>query len=142
MRSNTVLVVGHTNCGGAGVDLKAVIDGAPPPPLGCWLALLASLVGTLDLTNVPHSERMTRVVEACDSHYDMCDSRLFVVFLSWRCGLTDYHRVLPREIPYREFTVFHLYTLRAYTNAPDQEAGHPSGLRGYSDSSDNEGKRR
>ena len=66
MRSNIVLVVGHTNCAGAIAALSAVIDGAPlpPPPLDRWLAPLTSLVGTLDLTNVPPSERLTKVIEA------------------------------------------------------------------------------
>jgi len=66
VRYNTVLVVGHTNCGGAAATLKAVIDGAPPPPqpLGRWLEPLTALVGTLDLVNVPESERLTKIVEA------------------------------------------------------------------------------
>jgi carbonic anhydrase len=66
VRSNTVLVVGHTNCGGAVACLKVVLEGAPPPPppLERWLAPLTALVGTLDLTNVPQSERLTKIVEA------------------------------------------------------------------------------
>jgi carbonic anhydrase len=66
VRYNTVLVVGHTNCGGAAATLKAVIDGAPPPPqpLARWLEPLTALVGTLGLANVPESERMTKIVEA------------------------------------------------------------------------------
>jgi carbonic anhydrase len=66
VRSNTVLVVGHTNCGGAAATLKAVLEGGPPPPqpLGRWLEPLIALVGTLDLANVPESERLTKIVEA------------------------------------------------------------------------------
>jgi len=61
-----VLVVGHTNCGGAAACLNTVQEGAPPPapPLGRWLAPLIALVRTLDLTHVPKSERLTKVIEA------------------------------------------------------------------------------
>jgi len=61
-----VLVVGHTNCGGAVACLKAVLEGAPPPPqpLERWLAPLTALAGTLDLANVSQSERLTKIVEA------------------------------------------------------------------------------
>ncbi|KAI0301481.1 carbonic anhydrase [Russula brevipes] len=55
-----ILVVGHTNCGGAAA--------APPPepttPLARWLAPLTALAGTLDLQDVPDSEALTKIVEA------------------------------------------------------------------------------
>jgi carbonic anhydrase len=63
-----VLVVGHTNCGGAAACLKAVTGSTPPPepttPLARWLAPLTALAGTLDLQDVPSSEAMTKIVEA------------------------------------------------------------------------------
>jgi len=63
-----VLVVGHTNCGGAAACLKAVTAGTPPPepttPLARWLAPLTALAGTLNLQGVPNSEAMTKIVEA------------------------------------------------------------------------------
>jgi carbonic anhydrase len=65
---NTVLVVGHTNCGGAAACLKAVTAGTPPPepttPLARWLAPLTALAGALDLQGVPDSEALTKIVEA------------------------------------------------------------------------------
>jgi len=62
-----ILVVGHTNCGGAAACLNAVTGATPPPepttPLGRWLAPLIALVGTLDLKGLPESEAMTKIVE-------------------------------------------------------------------------------
>jgi len=64
----SVLVVGHTNCGGAVACLNAVTGGTPLPetttPLGRWLAPLAALAGTLDLKDIPQPEALTKVVEA------------------------------------------------------------------------------
>jgi carbonic anhydrase len=42
------------------------MDGAPPPPqpLERWLGPLTALVGTLDLANVPESERLRKIVDA------------------------------------------------------------------------------
>ena len=64
----TVLVVGHTNCGGAVACYKAVTSGAPPPepttPLARWLAPLTALAGTLDLQGVPTPDALTKIVEA------------------------------------------------------------------------------
>jgi carbonic anhydrase len=63
-----VLVVGHTDCGGAAACFKAVTADTPPPepttPLSRWLAPLTALAGTLDLQNVPPSEALTKIVEA------------------------------------------------------------------------------
>lgn len=63
-----VLVVGHTNCGGAAACLNAVTAGTPPPepttPLARWLAPLTALAGTLDLQDVSKSEALTKIVEA------------------------------------------------------------------------------
>lgn len=60
-----VLVVGHTNCGGAAACLNTVTGGtAPPEPLARWLAPLTALAGSLDLKDVPNSEAMTKIVEA------------------------------------------------------------------------------
>jgi len=63
-----ILVVGHTNCGGAAACLKAVTAGTPPPepttPLARWLAPLTALAGSLNLQGVPTSEALTKIVEA------------------------------------------------------------------------------
>ncbi|KAN0107270.1 carbonic anhydrase [Russula decolorans] len=63
-----ILVVGHTNCGGAAACLQAVTAGTPPPapttPLARWLAPLTALAGTLNLKGVPHSDAMLKIVEA------------------------------------------------------------------------------
>jgi carbonic anhydrase len=64
----SVLVVGHTNCGGAAACLEAATASTPPPepttPLARWLAPLTALTGTLDLKDVPASEALTKIVEA------------------------------------------------------------------------------
>jgi len=63
-----ILVVGHTNCGGAAACLEAALAGTPPPPpttpLSRWLAPLTALACTLDLNDVPQSEALTKIVEA------------------------------------------------------------------------------
>jgi len=63
-----ILVVGHTNCGGAAACLNAVTAGTAPPnpmtPLARWLAPLTALAGELDLQGVPESTALTRIVEA------------------------------------------------------------------------------
>ncbi|KAH9981596.1 carbonic anhydrase [Russula compacta] len=63
-----ILVVGHTNCGGAAACYKAVTSGAPPSepttPLARWLAPLTALAGTLDLQDVPAPDALTKIVEA------------------------------------------------------------------------------
>jgi carbonic anhydrase len=61
----TVLVVGHTNCGGA----IACFDAANTPPsepttsLGRWLAPLTEHVRTLKLEGLSKSEALTKIVE-------------------------------------------------------------------------------
>jgi carbonic anhydrase len=66
--SITVLVVGHTNCGGAAACLQAVSTGSSPlppgTPLSRWLAPLTALASRLDLEDVPPSEALTKIVEA------------------------------------------------------------------------------
>ena len=63
-----VVVVGHTNCGGAVACYNAATSGTPPPepttPLARWLAPLTALVGGLDLKDVPVPEALTKIVEA------------------------------------------------------------------------------
>ena len=61
-----VLVVSHTNCGGAAACQKAVTAGIPPPeptttPFARWLALLTTLAGMLNLQGVPDSEALTKM---------------------------------------------------------------------------------
>jgi len=63
-----ILVVGHTNCGGAAACLNAVTASTPPPPpttpLARWLAPLTALAGTLDLKDIPKPEALTKIAEA------------------------------------------------------------------------------
>lgn len=63
-----ILVVGHTNCGGAAACLTAVSTGSSPlppaTPLSRWLAPLTALASTLDLKDLPPSEALTKIVEA------------------------------------------------------------------------------
>ena len=61
-----VLVVGHTQCGGAKAALLAA-TGPPPqvePVLLRWLTPLVELAGSLNLQDVPPEEALTRIVEA------------------------------------------------------------------------------
>jgi len=60
-----ILVVGHTQCGGAKAALQAV-TGPPPdvePVLGRWLTPLIELAGSLNLKAVPYEEALTKLVE-------------------------------------------------------------------------------
>ncbi|KAF8477772.1 hypothetical protein DFH94DRAFT_92586 [Russula ochroleuca] len=63
-----ILVVGHTNCGGAAACIIAVIASTPSreptTPLARWLAPLTAVARTLDLKDIPDSEVLTNVVEA------------------------------------------------------------------------------
>ncbi|KAG1810361.1 carbonic anhydrase [Suillus plorans] len=66
-----VVLVGHTNCGGAAACLKAAEDaaadtGAPQPetPLTRWLSPLITLVQSLDLSACSASEALDKVVQA------------------------------------------------------------------------------
>jgi carbonic anhydrase len=67
-RPNTVLVVGHTRCGGAEAAFKAITPGGPSldpsTPLGRWLAPLTALARTLDLKGLSTNEAVTKIVEA------------------------------------------------------------------------------
>jgi len=59
-----VLVVGHTNCGGAAACLKVANGGAlPPEPLAGWLAPLTALTRALDLKGASDSEALRKIVE-------------------------------------------------------------------------------
>ena len=61
----TVLVVGHTQCGGAKAALKAV-TGPPPevePVLLRWLTPLVELADRLNLKSVPYDEALTQLIE-------------------------------------------------------------------------------
>ncbi|KAG2046367.1 carbonic anhydrase [Suillus hirtellus] len=65
-----VVLVGHTNCGGAAACLKAAEDaaadtGAPQPdtPLTRWLSPLIALVQSLDLSACSASEALDKVVQ-------------------------------------------------------------------------------
>jgi len=66
-----VVLVGHTNCGGAAACLQAANDaaantGAPQSdtPLARWLSPLTELVQSLDLSACSASEALNKVVEA------------------------------------------------------------------------------
>ena len=60
-----VLVVGHTNCGGAVACHNAANTppSKPTTPLGRWLAPLTEHVRTLKLEGLSKSEALTKVVE-------------------------------------------------------------------------------
>ncbi|KAG1844550.1 carbonic anhydrase [Suillus tomentosus] len=65
-----VVLVGHTNCGGAAACLKAAEDaaadtGAPQPdtPLTRWLSPFIALVQSLDLSACSASEALDKVVQ-------------------------------------------------------------------------------
>lgn len=68
----TVVLVGHTNCGGAAACLQAANDAAahssgepqPDTPLTRWLGPLTQLVQSLDLSACSASEALNKVVEA------------------------------------------------------------------------------
>src|SRR6267154_2978354 len=69
--SSTVILVGHTNCGGAAASLKAAKDAlanpdAPQPdtPLTRWLSPLIELVQSLDFSTCSANEALNKVVEA------------------------------------------------------------------------------
>ena len=66
--STAVVVVGHTQCGGARACLEAVQSADPLPapdtPLTRWLTPLAQLVTELDLTSTPASAHLDAVVDA------------------------------------------------------------------------------
>jgi carbonic anhydrase len=60
-----VLVVGHTNCGGAVACLSAANTppSEPTTSLGRWLAPLTEHVRTLKLDGLSKSEALTKIVE-------------------------------------------------------------------------------
>ncbi|KAG1733511.1 carbonic anhydrase [Suillus lakei] len=69
--SLTVILVGHTNCGGAAACLQAAKDAAanpdasqPDTPLTRWLSPLIARVQSLDLSACSASEALNKVVEA------------------------------------------------------------------------------
>jgi carbonic anhydrase len=70
--SSSVIIVGHTECGGAVACLGAfnsnqdvtVATFPANSPLNRWLAPMLSLTRSLSLTDVPHTEALVRVVEA------------------------------------------------------------------------------
>ncbi|KAI0260053.1 carbonic anhydrase, partial [Gloeopeniophorella convolvens] len=67
-RPRTVLLVGHTHCGGAlacynAAQTPSEAEGAADSPLGRWLAPLTTLAGTLDVS-APPAEGLTALVEA------------------------------------------------------------------------------
>ena len=68
MHTSTIIVVGHTQCGGARACLEAVQSAstlpAPDTPLTRWLAPLAQLITTLDLASAPTSTHLDAVVDA------------------------------------------------------------------------------
>lgn len=63
-----VVLVGHTNCGGAMACIEAAKDRAANPglstPLTRWLSPLTALVQSLDLSACSASEALNKVVEA------------------------------------------------------------------------------
>ncbi|KAG0702101.1 carbonic anhydrase [Suillus ampliporus] len=63
-----VVLVGHTNCGGAAACLAAATNAAARPgasnPLTRWLSSLTALVQSLDLSACSASEALDKVVEA------------------------------------------------------------------------------
>ncbi|KAG2039418.1 carbonic anhydrase [Suillus americanus] len=68
--SLTVILVGHTNCGGAAACLKTVKDAAantdasqPDTPLTRWLSPLIARVQSLDLSACSDNEALNKVVE-------------------------------------------------------------------------------
>lgn len=65
VRIEHILVVGHTECGGAKAALEAAANGTSVSagPLGRWLTPLMTLAGKLDLDPVPHPDPLTRLVE-------------------------------------------------------------------------------
>jgi carbonic anhydrase len=65
-----VVLVGHTNCGGAAACLKAAEDAAanpgmsqPDTPLTRWLSPLIARVQSLDLSTCSESEALNKVVK-------------------------------------------------------------------------------
>ncbi|KAG2356918.1 carbonic anhydrase, partial [Suillus spraguei] len=63
-----VILVGHTNCGGAMACIEAAKSTAAKPdassPLTRWLGPLTALVRSLDLSACSASEALNKVVEA------------------------------------------------------------------------------
>jgi carbonic anhydrase len=65
VRPTTVLIVGHTKCGGAEASLKAARgQPLPPGPLGRWLTPLTELTTRLGLQLLPDPEALIKVIEA------------------------------------------------------------------------------
>ncbi|KAG6328313.1 hypothetical protein ID866_10776 [Astraeus odoratus] len=66
-KNTSVVIAGHTHCGGAAACLQAAqaeTKSAPDTPLGRWLAPLTKLVTTLDLASTPEEDRLDAVVVA------------------------------------------------------------------------------
>ena len=62
----TVILAGHTHCGGAAACLKAHNEGTPitatATPLSRWLAPLSHLIAALDFSATPADKALDRIV--------------------------------------------------------------------------------